>query len=99
MLPQNCNFSLALAARHAGVPFVIVAPESTIDTTTATGDDIEIEDRGADEIVAIRGMALCPPGTRAINPAFDVTPVEFIDALVTDTRVVRFGTGQTIGEL
>lgn len=93
------TFSLALAARHAGVPFVIVAPESTIDTTTATGDDIEIEDRGADEVVAIRGMALCPPGTRAINPAFDVTPVEFIDALVTDMRVVRFGTGQTIGEL
>ena len=93
------TFALALAARHAGVPFVIVAPESTIDTTTATGDDIEIEDRGADEVVAIRGMALCPPGTRAINPAFDVTPVEFIDALVTDKRVVRFGTGQTVGEL
>jgi methylthioribose-1-phosphate isomerase len=92
------TFALALAARHAGVPFVIVAPESTVDVDTACGDDIEIEDRGTDEVAAIRGMALTPPGTRAINPAFDVTPVEFIDALVTDTRVVRFGAGQTVRE-
>lgn len=92
------TFALALAARHAGVPFVIVAPESTVDTSTATGDDIEIEDRGADEVVTIRDTALCPPGTSVINPAFDVTPVELIDALVTDTRVVRFSAGQTIGE-
>ncbi len=92
------TFALALAARHAGVPFVIVAPESTVDVDTASGDDIEIEDRGTDEVAAIRGVALCPPGTRAINPAFDVTPVELIDALVTDTRVVRFGEGQTVRE-
>lgn len=92
------TFALALAARHAGVPFVIVAPESTVDATTATGLDIHIEDRSDDEITALRGMALCPPDTRTINPAFDVTPVEFIDALVTDTRVVRFGAGQTLSD-
>ncbi|MGB0114530.1 MAG: S-methyl-5-thioribose-1-phosphate isomerase [Ilumatobacteraceae bacterium] len=93
------TFSLALAARHAGVPFVIVAPESTLDAATATGDDIDIEDRGADEVASIHGNAVCPPGTRAINPAFDVTPVEFIDALVTDTRVVRFAAGQTLSDM
>jgi methylthioribose-1-phosphate isomerase len=90
------TFALALAARHAGVPFVIVAPESTLDASTATGADIHIEDRDDDEITAIRGTALCPPGTRTINPAFDVTPVGFIDALVTDTRVIRFAAGQTL---
>jgi methylthioribose-1-phosphate isomerase len=92
------TFALALAARHAGVPFVIVAPESTVDASTATGLDIHIEDRGDEEITVVRGLALCPPDTRTINPAFDVTPVQFIDALVTDTRVVRFDAGDTLSD-
>lgn len=85
------SFSLALAARYAGVPFIVVAPESTVDPATPTGADIEIEDRGAGEVVSFRGVASAPPGTQAINPAFDVTPVELITALVTNTRVVRYG--------
>ncbi len=84
------SFSLALGAQFAGVPFIVVAPESTVDPDTATGADIEIEDRGADEVVSFRGQRSAPPGTRAINPAFDVTPVELITALVTDQRVVRY---------
>jgi methylthioribose-1-phosphate isomerase len=84
------SFSLALGARFAGVPFIVVAPESTVDPATATGADIEIEDRGAAEIVMFRGHPTSPPGTKAINPAFDVTPVELITALVTDQRIVRY---------
>ena len=90
------TFSLALAARYAGVPFVVVAPESTVDVATATGDDIEIEDRGDEEVTTVRGLQITPAGTRTINPAFDVTPVELIDALVTDKRIVRFGAGDTL---
>ncbi|MFM7044059.1 MAG: S-methyl-5-thioribose-1-phosphate isomerase [Ilumatobacteraceae bacterium] len=90
------TFALALAARHAGVPFVIVAPESTVDMATPDGAHIEIEDRSTDEVVSIRGMALCPPGTVALNPAFDVTPVGLIDALVTDRRVVNFREGEAL---
>lgn len=90
------SFSLALAARHAGVPFVVVAPESTIDLSTATGADIEIEDRGPEEVVSVQGYPIAPPGTPALNPAFDVTPVELITALVTDRRVIRFDRGETI---
>jgi methylthioribose-1-phosphate isomerase len=92
------TFSLALAARHAGVPFVVVAPESTVDTDTATGDDIEIEDRDDDEVSIVRGVQITPPGTRTINPAFDVTPVELIDALVTDKRIVHFRAGETLDD-
>jgi methylthioribose-1-phosphate isomerase len=84
------SFSLALGAKFAGVPFIVVAPESTVDPATATGADIEIEDRGAAEVVTFRGHPTSPPGTNAINPAFDVTPVELITALVTDQRVVRY---------
>jgi methylthioribose-1-phosphate isomerase len=68
------TFSLALAARHAGVPFLIVAPESTVDLDTATGDDIEIEDRGPTEVATVGGHRIAPDGIDAINPAFDVTP-------------------------
>jgi methylthioribose-1-phosphate isomerase len=83
------TFSLALGAQHAGVPFVVVAPESTIDLATPTGAHIEIEDRGAEEVVSFRDVPVAPDGTRAINPAFDVTPSALITALVTDRRCVR----------
>ena len=93
------TFSLSLAARRANVPFVVVAPESTVDVDTPTGDVIEIEDRGSDEVCSFAGVRVCPPGTQAINPAFDVTPVDLIDALVTERRVVHFGSGDTLASV
>ncbi len=90
------SFSLALGARHAGVPFVVVAPESTVDLETASGAAIEIEDRGSEEVASVRGVPVAPEGTPGVNPAFDVTPVELITALVTERRVVRFDQGQTL---
>ncbi len=90
------SFSLALGAKHAGVPFIVVAPESTIDMSTGSGGDIDIEDRGSDEVIAVRGAPIALPGTAAINPAFDVTPAELITALVTDKRVVRFDRGESL---
>lgn len=90
------SYSLALGAARAGVPFLVVAPESTVDMATPGGGHIEIEDRGAAEVVTWGGVATAPPGTAAVNPAFDVTPVDLITALVTDRRVVRFDQGQTL---
>ncbi|MCY3806746.1 MAG: S-methyl-5-thioribose-1-phosphate isomerase [bacterium] len=90
------TFSLALAARYASVPFVVVAPESTVDMDTPSGDAIRIEDRGADEVVNVRGTPITPEGTGALNPAFDVTPAELITAIVTDRRVVRLDRGETL---
>ncbi|MEO6886553.1 MAG: S-methyl-5-thioribose-1-phosphate isomerase [Jatrophihabitantaceae bacterium] len=89
------SFSLALAARHAGIPFLVVAPESTVDVATANGAAIEIEDRGAAEVVAFAGVRTAPEGTAAVNPAFDVTPAELITAIVTDQRVIWPAKGQT----
>jgi len=90
------SFALALAARHAGVPFLVVAPESTVDVSTATGADIEIEDRGDAEVCEFRGVRVSPIGTRTVNPAFDVTPASLITAVVTDRRVVEVGAGETM---
>ncbi|MEV4572247.1 S-methyl-5-thioribose-1-phosphate isomerase [Nonomuraea jabiensis] len=83
------SYALALGAERAGVPFVVVAPESTIDPNTPTGEHIVIEDRGAEEVVTVRGVRVAPEGTQALNPAFDVTPHDLITAIVTDRRVIR----------
>ena len=90
------SFSLALGAARAVVPFIVVAPESTIDLDTPNGEVIEIEDRGPAEVVGFNGTPTAPPGTQAINPAFDVTPVDLITALVTEERVVRFDRGEKL---
>ncbi len=91
------SFALAIAARHAGVPFIVVAPESTVDGSTPSGGVIEIEERGADEVVSFRGVRIAPVGTRTLNPAFDVTPASLITAIVTDRRIVRVDRGEVPG--
>ena len=88
------SLSLALAARHAGVPFLVVAPESTVDAATPDGSGIEIEERGADEVTSLRGVPTAPAGTRTLNPAFDVTPASLVTAIVTDRRVIRTDRGE-----
>ena len=91
------SLSLAIAARHAGVPLLVVAPELTVDPATGTGADIPIEERAGDEVTGFRGVRTAPEGTRALNPAFDVTPASLITAIVTDRRVVRLDRGETPG--
>ncbi|MFI6902065.1 S-methyl-5-thioribose-1-phosphate isomerase [Nonomuraea sp. NPDC050394] len=83
------SYALALGAERAGVPFIVVAPESTIDEGTPSGGQIAIEDRGSEEVTAIRGVRLAPKGTEAVNPAFDVTPHDLVTAIVTERRVIR----------
>lgn len=88
------SYSLALAAKAAGIPFLVVAPESTVDLTTGSGADIQIEDRGTEEVTRLRGVSIAAPGTSAVNPAFDVTPHELITAVVTDRRIIRLDRGE-----
>lgn len=83
------TYGLACLARMHGLRFMVVAPYSTIDLATPTGDAIPIEERAADEITQVAGKALAPPGVKAWNPAFDVTPGTLIDAIVTERGVLR----------
>ncbi len=78
----------ALAARRAGIPFIVAAPESTIDPSTARGADIHIELRDAGEVLAFAGARTAPAGTDALNPAFDVTPADLVSAIVTERRTI-----------
>jgi methylthioribose-1-phosphate isomerase len=82
------TYPLALAARAHGVPFYVLAPTSTIDPATPDGAGIPIEERAAEEVTGWRGVRTAPPGVGVWNPAFDVTPAELIDAIVTDRGVV-----------
>ncbi|HET6213826.1 MAG TPA: S-methyl-5-thioribose-1-phosphate isomerase, partial [Micromonosporaceae bacterium] len=83
------TYAHALGARAAGIPFVVVAPESTVDSGTACGADVPIEDRGAAEVLAFAGVATAPADADAVNPAFDVTPHHLVTAIVTERRVLR----------
>jgi methylthioribose-1-phosphate isomerase len=83
------TYAHALGARRAGIPFIVVAPESTVDGDTPDGDAVEIEDRGVDEVLTFRGVRTAPLGADAVNPAFDVTPADLVTAIVTDRRVIR----------
>jgi methylthioribose-1-phosphate isomerase len=82
------TYALALAAHRHGIPFVVVAPESTRDLATATGREIVVEERAAAEITHVGGVASAPERTAVFNPAFDVTPAELITAIVTENGVL-----------
>jgi methylthioribose-1-phosphate isomerase len=90
------TYAHALGARAAGIPFVVVAPESTVDVDTPSGDEVEIEDRGAGEVLSFHGVASAPDGAAAVNPAFDVTPYALVTAIVTDRRVIRLDKGESL---
>jgi len=83
------TYQLAIAARHHGVKFMVVAPSSTVDMATASGRDIEIELRSPDELFGYAGQRTVVEGARAWNPVFDVTPAALIDAIVTERGVVE----------
>jgi methylthioribose-1-phosphate isomerase len=76
-----------LAARH-GVPLYVVAPVSTLDRRTSSGEDIPIEERDEEEVLAVCGQPVAPSGAQAWNPTFDVTPHELITAIVTERGVL-----------
>ena len=90
------TYGLALAAHAAGIPFVVAGPSSSVDLALPDGDEIVIEERPADEVLRIRGVAIAPAGTDVRNPAFDVTPAELVWALVTEKGVARPVTMATV---
>jgi methylthioribose-1-phosphate isomerase len=93
-----CNkigtYEKALAARDCGVPMYAAVPSSTFDWTLASGDEIPIEERDADEVLRpAHGDAIAPPDTPVANPAFDVTPGRLLTGLITERGVCAADTG------
>jgi len=83
------TYQLAVSARHHGVKFMVVAPTSTVDMKVASGADIPIETRNADELLKCGDKTVAAKGATAWNPVFDVTPAALMDAIVTEQGVVE----------
>ena len=81
------TYHLAVAARYHGVRFMVVAPTSTVDLRIASGADIPIEQRAAEELLTFGGQPVAAAGAEAWNPSFDVTPAALVDVLVTERGV------------
>lgn len=83
------TYHLAVLARENRIPFFVAAPVSTIDPDTPTGDAIPVEERDPREITHMGRRPLGPPGVKALNPAFDVTPAAYVSAIITEKGVLR----------
>jgi len=81
------TYSLAVLAKENGIPFYVAAPISTVDLSLASGDEIQIEERASVEVTHFQGQPTAPVGVEALNPAFDVTPQRYIEAIVTENGV------------
>ena len=82
------TYSVAVLAKLHNIPFYVAAPHSTIDVKTQTGDDIPIEERGREEVMSLHGSeCIAPEGVNILNPAFDVTPAEYVSGIITERGV------------
>jgi methylthioribose-1-phosphate isomerase len=93
------TYGLAVAARHHGIPFYIAAPLSTLDMAIASGDDIPIEERAAEEITDWGGRRIAPDGAACYTPAFDVTPAALITGIITERGICAPPFGETLRTL
>jgi methylthioribose-1-phosphate isomerase len=83
------TYSVAVLAKENNVPFYVAAPESTFDLSLKTGNEIPIEHRKQEEVTHIQNLAIAPDGIDVANPAFDVTPSEYITAFITEKGIIR----------
>jgi methylthioribose-1-phosphate isomerase len=93
------TYGLAVLAKHMGKKFMVVAPTSTIDLNSAHGDDIEIEERGSQEVTHVGEKIMASDGATVWNPVFDVTPAELIDVLITERGAVENPNSSKIARL
>jgi methylthioribose-1-phosphate isomerase len=83
------TYTVAILAHTHTIPFYVVAPTSTIDLSLASGDDIPIEQRDPGEVTSLRGIEIAPIGIHSANPAFDITPNNYITAIITEKGIIR----------
>lgn len=92
------TYQLAVVAMHHGVRFMVVAPSSTIDMSLQGGEEIPIEERDGRELLEVGGKRVAA-AVEAVNPVFDVTPADLIDAIVTERGVVERPNAAKLAEL
>jgi methylthioribose-1-phosphate isomerase len=90
------TYSVAVLARAHGIPFYVAAPSSTFDLSLVSGAEIPIEQRSGAEITHGFGRQTAPAGAGVYNPAFDVTPAEYVSALITERGLIQPVTAEPI---
>lgn len=90
------SLAVALACHEAGIPFLVIAPESTVDRSLADGSAIHIEIRSDEELTHFKGIQVAPLDAKTFNPAFDVTPAKYISAVITEKKVYEIAKGETL---
>jgi eIF-2B alpha/beta/delta-like uncharacterized protein len=85
------TYAKAVLAKENWIPFYVAAPVSTFDRAIRTGKEIVIEERSEDEVLCVGDCRIAPKGSRALNPAFDVTPARYVKAFITEKGVLRPG--------
>lgn len=88
--------TLAIVAKHYGVPFYTVAPTSTFDLSLDTGEQIEIELRPEEEVLGAMGERICPQSSRALNPSFDVTDHQHLSGIICENGLIKNITPQEV---
>jgi len=83
------TYSVAVLAHVHKIPFYIVAPTSTIDLSLASGEHIPVEQRNSAEVTTVQGVEIAPPGVSVANPAFDITPHQYVTAIITEKGIMR----------
>lgn len=84
------TYSVAVLAKTHGIPFYVAAPSSTIDLATSSGDQIPIEQRHPQEVTSLKGsLSIAPDGIDVLNPAFDITPAEYVTAIITERGIFK----------
>ena len=82
------TYSLAVLARHHGIPFYTALPSSTVDLSLPDGTAIPVEERAPEEVSAFAGVQTGPAGVPVWNPAFDVTPHQLLTGIITEKGVL-----------
>jgi methylthioribose-1-phosphate isomerase len=90
------TYMVAVLAKEHGIPFYVAAPFSTVDLETADGSGIPIEQRASREVTHLAGKQIAPDGVEVENPAFDVTPANYVTAIITERGVVRAPYGEAL---
>lgn len=93
------TYSLAVLAKENRVPFYVAAPLSTVDMSVSSGREIIVEERDPEEITKLRGLSLSPPGIKAKNFAFDITPASLITALITESGIIKYPNKEKMKQL
>ena len=93
------TYTVAVLAKEHGIPFYVAAPWSTVDMETPDGSKIPIEQRSAKEVTHIAGKQMTPNGVKIENPAFDVTPNQYVTAIITERGVAKAPFGESLKKL